>query len=232
MLLPEAELPAKDVLPGLVRQPLRALTRQVKALGDGGSEDELHQVRIRAKRARYAAEAVAPVLGKRARAVARAAASLQETLGEHQDAIVAERWLRAWVQGSRSVPAAFTAGELAGLERAAAADARARWPAYDDWSFPKGKLHQGETEAEAALREVQEETGLRCRLGREVGTTAYRDPKRRPKTVRYWEMIPTGDTLAAANEVDDARWMPVGEARRALTYEHDRRILDRFTSSG
>jgi CHAD domain-containing protein len=128
MLLPEAELPAKDVLPGLVRQPVRALTRQVKALRDGGSEDELHRVRIRVKRVRYAAEAVAPVLGKRARAVARAAASLQETLGEHQDAVVAERWLRAWVQGSRSVAATFTAGELAGLERAAAADARARWP--------------------------------------------------------------------------------------------------------
>jgi 8-oxo-dGTP pyrophosphatase MutT (NUDIX family) len=53
-------------------------------------------------------------------------------------------------------------------------------PAYDDWSFPKGKLHPGETEAQAALREVQEETSLRCRLGREVGTSAYPDPKRRP----------------------------------------------------
>jgi 8-oxo-dGTP diphosphatase len=104
--------------------------------------------------------------------------------------------------------------------------------AYDDWSFPKGKLHQGETEAEAAVREVQEETGLRCRLGREIGTTAYRDPKRRPKTVRYWEMTPIGGRLGEANDVDDARWMPVREARRALTYEHDRRILDTFTSSG
>jgi 8-oxo-dGTP diphosphatase len=104
--------------------------------------------------------------------------------------------------------------------------------AYGDWSFPKGKLHQGETEAEAALREVQEETGLRCRLGRELGTSAYRDPRRRPKTVRYWEMRPTGGTLRPANEVDDARWVPLGEARMALTYEHDRRILDGFRSSG
>ena len=99
-------------------------------------------------------------------------------------------------------------------------------PAYDDWSFPKGKLHPGETEAQAALREVQEETGLRCRLGREVGTTAYRDPKRRPKTVRYWEMTPTAGTLAAANEVDDARWVPLGEAPGLLTYDHDRRLLE------
>jgi 8-oxo-dGTP diphosphatase len=64
-------------------------------------------------------------------------------------------------------------------------------PAYDDWSFPKGKLHPGETEAQAGLREVQEETGLGCRLGPEVGTTSYLDPKGRPKTVRYWEMTPT-----------------------------------------
>ena len=99
-------------------------------------------------------------------------------------------------------------------------------PAYDDWSFPKGKLDLDETEAQAALREVQEETGLRCRLGREVGTTAYRDPKRRPKTVRYWEMTPTAGTLAAANEVDDARWVPLGEAPGLLTYDHDRRLLE------
>ena len=101
-------------------------------------------------------------------------------------------------------------------------------PAYDDWSFPKGKLHRGETEAEAALREVQEETGLRCRLGRELGTSAYRDPRRRPKTVRYFAMTPAGGTLGPANEVDDARWVPLGEARMVLTYEHDRRILDGF----
>jgi 8-oxo-dGTP diphosphatase len=104
-------------------------------------------------------------------------------------------------------------------------------PAYDDWSFPKGKLDQGETEAEAALREVQEETGLRCRLGRELGTSRYLDPKGRPKTVRYWEMAPTGGTLGPAHEVDDARWMPLAEARAALTYERDRRILDGFRPS-
>jgi 8-oxo-dGTP diphosphatase len=103
---------------------------------------------------------------------------------------------------------------------------------YDDWSFPKGKLHPGETEAQAALREVQEETGLVCRLGPEIGTTRYRDSKRRPKTVRYWEMTPTAGTLAAANEVDDARWVPLGEAPGLLTYEHDRRLLDGWQPAG
>jgi 8-oxo-dGTP diphosphatase len=99
-------------------------------------------------------------------------------------------------------------------------------PVYDDWSFPKGKLHPGETEAQAALREVQEETGLRCRLSREVGTAACRDPKRRPKTVRYWEMTPTAGTLGPANEIDDARWVPLRDVPRLLTYDHDRRLLE------
>jgi 8-oxo-dGTP pyrophosphatase MutT (NUDIX family) len=103
---------------------------------------------------------------------------------------------------------------------------------YDEWSFPKGKLQAGETEAQAALREVQEETGLWCRLGPEVGTSAYRDPKRRPKTVRYWEMTPTAGTLRAANEIDDARWVPLGEAPRLLTYDHDRRLLEGWQPAG
>jgi inorganic triphosphatase YgiF len=96
MLTGEAQAPAKDFLPGLVRQPLRALRCRVKAFGGDPSEDELHQLRIRAKRVRYAADAVAPVTGRRARDVARAAARLQEVLGEHQDAVMAERWRNAW----------------------------------------------------------------------------------------------------------------------------------------
>jgi 8-oxo-dGTP pyrophosphatase MutT (NUDIX family) len=104
--------------------------------------------------------------------------------------------------------------------------------AYNDWALPKGKLHASETEAEAALREVQEETGLRCRLGHEVGTSAYRDRKRRPKTVRYWEMTPTAGTLGAANEIDDARWVPLGEAPGLLTNEHDRRLLEGWRPAG
>jgi CHAD domain-containing protein len=118
---------AKVVLRRLVRRPLRKLARQVGALGDRPTDEELHAVRIRAKRARYAAEAAAPVLGTRARAQAAAAAKLQDVLGEQHDAVVAEGWLRAQVRTSRSVASAFAAGELAGLERAAAARARKRW---------------------------------------------------------------------------------------------------------
>jgi 8-oxo-dGTP pyrophosphatase MutT (NUDIX family) len=101
-------------------------------------------------------------------------------------------------------------------------------PAYDDWSFPKGKVNAGETEAEAALREVEEETGLRCRLGPEVGTTEYRDSRSRLKTVRYWQMTPVGGVLAAANEVDDARWVPRAAAPGLLSYGRDRRLLGAF----
>ncbi len=97
---------------------------------------------------------------------------------------------------------------------------------YADWTFPKGKLHAGETEEEAALREVEEETSLRCRLGRELGTTRYHDSRGRPKTVRYWEMTIVGGELEPANEIDAARWSPLPEARRLLTYDRDVAILD------
>jgi 8-oxo-dGTP diphosphatase len=98
-------------------------------------------------------------------------------------------------------------------------------PAYDDWSFPKGKLEDGEREEDAAVREVEEETGLRCRLERELATTRYRDGRGRPKTVRYWLMEPLSGTLAAANEVDDARFVPIDEARALLTYARDVELL-------
>jgi 8-oxo-dGTP diphosphatase len=98
--------------------------------------------------------------------------------------------------------------------------------------LPKGKLQTGETQAQAALREVQEETGLVCRLGPEIGTTSYRDPKRRPKTVRSWEMTPTAGTLGPANETDDARWVPRNEAPLLLTYAHDQHFLDNWQPAG
>jgi 8-oxo-dGTP diphosphatase len=98
-------------------------------------------------------------------------------------------------------------------------------PAYDDWSFPKGKLHDGETEEEAAVREVEEETGLSCRLVRELATSSYCDSRGRPKTVRYWEMAPVDGTLGPANEIDDARWVSLETAAGLLSHAHDRDLL-------
>jgi 8-oxo-dGTP diphosphatase len=99
-------------------------------------------------------------------------------------------------------------------------------PAYDDWSLPKGKIEVGETEEDAALREVEEETGLRCRLGEELPSTSYHDRIGRPKTVRYWAMTPAAGDVAARHEVDEAVWLPLSEARRRLTYARDRAVLD------
>lgn len=98
-------------------------------------------------------------------------------------------------------------------------------PERGDWSFPKGKLEPGETFEECALREVHEETGLRCRLGRFVGHTEYRDRKDRPKVVAYWVMEVLGGSFHVNEEVDQVRWVDFQAAARLLTYERDRELL-------
>lgn len=122
----DAGKPALDVVPELVRKPWNHLKRAVESLDADPHDDALHQVRIRAKRARYAAEAVAPVVGKPARAFAKAAADLQTVLGDHQDAVVAEEWLRREAAGGRSV--ALAAGQLVARQQAEAAATREQWP--------------------------------------------------------------------------------------------------------
>jgi 8-oxo-dGTP diphosphatase len=99
-------------------------------------------------------------------------------------------------------------------------------PRYDDWSFPKGKLNDGEAEETAALREVQEETGLRCRLDRHIGAVTYSDRFGRPKIVRYWTMTPLEGTFTPGEEVDAIRWLTPPNALELLTYVHDRDLLE------
>jgi 8-oxo-dGTP diphosphatase len=100
-------------------------------------------------------------------------------------------------------------------------------PKYDDWSFPKGKLENGERDEDAALREVEEETGCTCRLLDEVGCRSYRDRHGRPKEVRYWQMEVIADTGFAPNdEVDERRWVSFVDAATLLTYADDRDLLD------
>jgi CHAD domain-containing protein len=126
------------VLPGLVQTPWRSLAKRARALGDAPSDEELHALRIRTKRVRYAAEAMAPLVGRKARTFATAAAALQDVLGTLNDAVVAERWLREWAHGSRSLHGVFAAGELAGLERASAQRDRGRWKkAWKKLASPK-----------------------------------------------------------------------------------------------
>jgi 8-oxo-dGTP diphosphatase len=102
-------------------------------------------------------------------------------------------------------------------------------PKYDDWSLPKGKLDEGEDFERAALREVWEETGLRCRLGRELGDATYKDNKDRDKLVRYFEMHPEDGEFAPNDEVDELRWVPVGDAPGLLSYEFDRELVAKLS---
>jgi len=86
-------------------------------------------------------------------------------------------------------------------------------PQYDDWTLPKGKLDPGESYESAALREVEEETGLTCRLGPELPSTSYADKNGRRKLVRYWAMTVISGSVGGQNEVDDARFFSLPRAR-------------------
>jgi CHAD domain-containing protein len=118
---------AANVLPASLEGPWRHLEAAIDRIREDPTDEALHGARIRAKRVRYAAEAVAPVFGKRARRFAIAAVGLQDVLGEHQDAVVAGAWLREAAAGSPGH--AFVSGQLAAIEAEAARAAREAWPA-------------------------------------------------------------------------------------------------------
>ena len=103
---------------------------------------------------------------------------------------------------------------------------------YADWSFPKGKCDPDETDEGCAIREVEEETGLRCRLEDELPSTEYVDARGRPKRVRYWRLDIVVGELAFDHEVDDARWVSLAEAEELLTYERDLVVLHALGTAG
>ncbi|MDT0202546.1 NUDIX domain-containing protein [Nocardioides sp. AE5] len=101
-------------------------------------------------------------------------------------------------------------------------------PAYDDWSFPKGKLDRGEHITTCAVREVREETGLDVRLG--VPLTSQHYPVgRRDKVVHYWAGRVVGERDVSGyepnKEIDQVRWVPLDEAAGLLTHARDRDTL-------
>jgi CHAD domain-containing protein len=123
----------REVLRALVRRPWEKLARAVRSLPDDPTDSALHEVRIKVKRARYAAEAVAPAIGKPARTFARALVALQDVLGDLQDAVVASEWLRRSGEAAPNGAQGFAAGLLAARERGAIQEGREGWRAvWDD----------------------------------------------------------------------------------------------------
>ena len=101
-------------------------------------------------------------------------------------------------------------------------------PKYDDWSFPKGKCDVGEPDEACALREVAEETGLRCELLEEIGETSYLDGKGRPKVVRYWRMRAVDGEFVPHDEVDEIRWEAPERAAAILSWSRDLPLLEQL----
>lgn len=101
-------------------------------------------------------------------------------------------------------------------------------PRYDDWSLPKGKADDGETPEETAIREILEETGYRCRVVAPLGTTRYR-VEGGAKEVNWFAMKPLPDSpgFVKNSEVDQVRWLSRRKARKQLSYDLDRDLVDR-----
>ena len=104
-------------------------------------------------------------------------------------------------------------------------------PQYDDWSFPKGKVEDGETAIAAAFREVKEETGVTAIFGEYLGSSSYKIEDNKKK-VKYWMGMATPATqpFVPNVEVDKIEWVSIKEARHFLSYDEDREILDEFIS--
>jgi 8-oxo-dGTP diphosphatase len=133
--------------------------------------------------------------------------------------------VRTLAEDGRLIPAAggvlWRTGDGGALETALV-----HRPKYDDWSLPKGKLDAGEHALVAAVREVDEETGLQVAVGRRSVQTRYTHRHHGPKRVDYWVMQAVGGTFAPNDEVDELRWLGVPAAVALVTHAHDRAVLD------
>ena len=98
--------------------------------------------------------------------------------------------------------------------------------ARGDWTFPKGKIDEGETFEQGALREVLEETGMSCQVIRFAGTTNYTHRKGKPKIVAYYLMEANDVEFMPNEEVDELVWVPLESVRANLTWSRDRELFD------
>jgi CHAD domain-containing protein len=126
-LTPDASESAESAIPALAASPWHALRKIAEEMPEEPADEDLHRLRIKTKRARYAAEAVQTIGGRPVARFAKAAEKLQDVLGKHQDAVVSTEWLRRHVTRA-SGPVAFAAGALATTYWTEAAAARQEWP--------------------------------------------------------------------------------------------------------
>lgn len=99
-------------------------------------------------------------------------------------------------------------------------------PRYMDWSLPKGKAKSGESDEAAAVRELEEEIGVRAELGPELPSTRYRDARGRDKVVRYWAIeLPVCAEPFPGDGVDELRWVSLADAPEQLSWERDEDVV-------
>jgi CHAD domain-containing protein len=141
MTAPGAETPTGEVIPALIKKAWKQLAANVSVLDPSGRDSAAwHKVRIEAKRLRYSCEAVAPIFGKAAKNLAKQAESLQDTLGENQDATIAADQLFTIAASRGGGPVAFTLGLLHARQTESAASARAQF--RRDWNEAARSKHR------------------------------------------------------------------------------------------
>ncbi|HEV7551785.1 MAG TPA: NUDIX hydrolase [Candidatus Angelobacter sp.] len=101
---------------------------------------------------------------------------------------------------------------------------------HQDWTLPRGKVKDGESFQEAAVREVQDETGCSCRIGNYLGTISYSD-NGVPKVVLYWKMTLVEDKAGrSSDEIGESLWLPITAAIERLTHAQEKALLSRIGS--